>query len=236
MQLSNRIWLRYITSLTGICKEAGDLVQKWVDTNGLSDTTSLINYAYSVIDKYGSASGELACLMYDQTAELEGMLVAPAVAAVTPSLEDVGKAINGCLKQSPSGQLLHSIIGRQVKQVAADTTLNNGRRDRAQFAWIPSGDTCAFCITLASRGWQNIKSTTHADHIHSNCNCNYAIRFNKSTSYAGYDPDKYYKQYSNAGSVKALRNQMDSENRGAINEQKRNAYAKRIEFKKSQES
>ena len=32
--------------------------------------------------------------------------------------------------------------------------LKNALRDGAEFAWVPNGDTCAFCMTLASRGWQ----------------------------------------------------------------------------------
>ncbi|MBR4692904.1 MAG: hypothetical protein IKP17_09110 [Oscillospiraceae bacterium] len=38
---------------------------------------------------------------------------------------------------------------------------------------MPSGDTCAFCITLASRGWQKAGREAikggHAEHIHNNC-------------------------------------------------------------------
>ena len=92
--------------------------------------------------------------MYDAIAEMEGVSVASAIPAPTATYEEVGKAINGSLLRSESGQMLESTVGRLVKQPSADTMLRNAARDGAQFAWIPSGDTCAFCITLASRGWQ----------------------------------------------------------------------------------
>ena len=71
-------------------------------------------------------------------------------------------------------------------------------------------DTCAFCITLASRGWQHASKAAlrggHAEHIHANCDCEYAIRFDGYSTVAGYDPEKYLRQYRDAGSdVKAMR-------------------------------
>lgn len=45
-------------------------------------------------------------------------------------------------------------VSRLVKRAGADTTLKNAQRDGAEFAWVPHGDSCAFCLTLASRGWQ----------------------------------------------------------------------------------
>lgn len=117
-----------------------------------------------------------------------------------------------------------------VKRAGADTTLKNARRDGAQWAWVPHGDTCPFCITLASRGWQTASAKTlkgdHAEHIHSNCDCEFAVRFHSGTNVAGYDPEKYLKQYRDAGSdVNAMRRIDYAANRERINAQKRAAYA-----------
>ena len=38
----------------------------------------------------------------------------------------------------------------------------------------------------------------HAEHIHANCDCEFAIRFDKKSGVKGYDPDKYKRQYENA--------------------------------------
>ena len=110
--------------------------------------------------------------------------------------------------------------------------LKNALRDGAEFAWVPNGDTCAFCMTLASRGWQRASKGAikngHAEHIHANCDCTYAIRFDPEVNVEGYDPDAYLKAYRDAGSdVNELRRIHYAENRERINAQKRAAYAAR---------
>ena len=125
-------------------------------------------------------------------------------------------------------------VSRLVKRAGADTTLRNAVRDGAEFAWIPHGDSCPFCITLASNGWQKAGKKAlkggHAEHIHAHCDCEYAVRFHSGTTVAGYDPDKYYRQYREAGGdINAMRRIDYAANRERINAQKRAAYAARGE-------
>ena len=127
---------------------------------------------------------------------------------------------------------IESGVSRLVKQAGADTTLKNALRDGAEWAWVPHGDTCAFCITLASRGWQRASDKAlkggHAQHIHANCDCEYAIRFNANTTVAGYDPEKYLQQYEDAGGdINAMRRANYAEHKDIINAKKRAAYAAR---------
>ena len=62
----------------------------------------------------------------------------------------------------------------------------------------------------------------------SNCDCAFAVRFHSGTSVAGYDPEKYLKQYRDAGSdVNAMRRIDYAARKDAINAQKRAAYAAR---------
>ena len=62
----------------------------------------------------------------------------------------------------------------------------------------------------------------------SNCACAFAVRFHSGTSVAGYDPEKYLKQYRDAGSdVNAMRRIDYATRKDAINAQKRAAYAAR---------
>ncbi len=175
-------------------------MQEWVSKNGLDDGKALLDYAYALATHYGEAIGALACQMYEETAAAQNVTVAAAEAAATPDYGEVAKAVNGAKKQSV--KLISSAVGRLVKQVGADTTLKNAQRDGAQFAWIPHGDTCAFCLTLASRGWQymskNALKNGHAEHIHANCDCEYSVRFDGSSTVEGYDPDKYLEMYNNA--------------------------------------
>lgn len=114
----------------------------------------------------------------------------------------------------------------------ADTTLKNACRDGAEWAWVPHGDTCPFCITLASRGWQKASEKVlkggHAQHIHANCDCEFAIRFDHRTTVAGYDPEEYLQQYRDAGSsVNGLRKAQYPSVRNHINAQKRALYAEK---------
>ena len=138
--------------------------------------------------------------------------------------------VNATKNQNPAN--LPNGVSRMVKRAGADTTLHNAIRDGAERAWVPHGDTCPFCIMLASNGWQRASKKLlkggHAEHIHANCDCEFAVRFNSSTNVAGYDPEKYLQQYRAAGSdVKAMRRIDYAKNRERINAQKRAAYAAR---------
>lgn len=235
MIISNDDWNNYIEKLSKLSTIAAEKMRAFIDANGIVDVNALIDYAYALVVKYGEGSATLAAMMYDAVAELEGVTVPVAVAAEMPTVSEVAKAINGVLKQSPSGQLLDSTVSRMVKRASADTTLKNAERDGAQFAWVPHGDTCAFCIALGSRGWQKAsKAATkggHAEHIHANCDCQYAIRFSDKTNVSGYDPNYYKNIYDNASDknssskINAIRRKNYAENKDAINAQKREAYA-----------
>ena len=70
----------------------------------------------------------------------------PAQPAAPASYEETAKMVNAT-KESPP--VLQTGVSRLVKQAGADTTLKNAVRDRAEWAWVPRGDTCPFCIALA---------------------------------------------------------------------------------------
>ena len=197
-----------------------------------------IDYAYALATRYGEAAGAAACEMYDAIAELQGANVPPAVPAATATMGETAKAVKGTMKTG-NVNIVADATGRLVKLVGVDTMQQNALRDGAEWAWIPRGDTCAFCLTLASNGWQkaskNAIKNGHAEHVHANCDCTYAIRFNDGLDVQGYNPQRYLDMYENAdGStpqarINALRREFYNENKEIINEQKRSAYAKRIE-------
>ena len=243
MTISSRDWKNYINKLSLINKTASDKVAQWIEGNGVDDTRQLLDYCYLITQKYGNGSASLSAFMYEAIADLEGKIVEPAILAPLPEYGDVAKAVQGTMKTSLNPEEIGGAVGRLVKQCGADTTLYNAKRDGAQFAWIPSGDTCAFCITLASRGWQYVSKQAlkngHAEHIHSNCDCAYAIRFNSITNVAGYDPNKYYEQYESAEGdtpkqkINAMRRRYYAQNREEILKQKASAEEKREELNSS---
>ena len=125
-------------------------------------------------------------------------------------------------------------VSRMVKQAGADTTTRNAIRDGAEWAWVPHGDACPFCRMLASNGWQkaskNLLKKGHAQHIHANCDCEFAVRFSREFDVAGYDPEAYLRQYRAAGSdINSWRRIDYAARKDAINAQKRAAYAVRNE-------
>lgn len=229
MKITEKTWIEYISRLSRLHEEAGRKMAEYINRHGTQDTDAIMEYAAALVQKYGEGTAELACQMYDAVAEASGASVPPAEPAATANYTETAKMVNGT-KHSLS--LLQGGVSRLVKRAGADTTLKNAIRDGAEFAWVPHGDTCPFCITLASRGWQKASEKAlkggHAEHIHANCDCEYAIRFDSRTTVAGYDPDKYLAQYNAAGGdINAMRREQYAENKDKINAQKRAAYAAR---------
>ena len=215
--------------LARLNQSAGQLMADYIAAHGTGDTDTLIAYAHALVTKYGEGSAELACQMYDALAAAARAGVPAAEPAQTAAYSEVARRVQATKASLPQ---IQQGVSRLVKRAGADTTLKNALRDGAEFAWIPQGDTCAFCLTLASRGWQKASQAAikggHAEHIHANCDCEYAIRFDGRSTVAGYDPDKYLRQYRAAGSdVNALRRVNYAKNRERINAQKRAAYAAR---------
>ena len=196
------------------------------------EKTEAVNYAYALATKYGEASASLSALMYDEIAEFSGADVPPAEVADTATYDEVAEAINGAAKISTLSSYLGGVVSRLVKQAGADTTLKNAKRDHAMFAWIPAGETCVFCLGLAAEGWKyaSKKGGKHASHIHANCDCTYAVKFDSDTKVEGYDPNKYKTMIDDAEGdtksekLKTLRQEYNERNRDVINQQKRIAY------------
>lgn len=248
-------WTKYKNLLAKLSNQAAEEFRdavwnvngKWHGAGlGNIPRNELIDYAYALVTKYSDGASATACIFYDELAALSGAAVPAAVPAESATIAQVGKAVNGAIKNSKgNAEVVSSTIGRLVKQSGQDTTLQNALRDGAQFAWIPSGDTCAFCLGLAALGWQkaSAKNTNggHAQHIHGNCDCAYAVRFNNSMKYAGYNPQEYADKFDmwaghrlpDSDELNAVRRAAYQQNKEKINAQKRAAYAKRKELNSS---
>ena len=229
MRITATAWAAYTQQLAKLNKKAGQLMADYIATHGTGDTDALIAYAHALVTKYGEGSAELACQMYDALAAAAKAGVPAAEPAEPASYGEIARMVQATKASPPQMQ---RGVSRLVKRAGADTTLKNALRDGAEFAWIPQGDTCAFCLTLASRGWQKASQAAikggHAEHIHANCDCEYAIRFDGRSTVAGYAPEKYLRQYRAAdGDINKLRRVNYAANKERINAQKRAAYALR---------
>ena len=93
------------------------------------------------------------------------------------------------------------------------------------------------CLTIASNGWRKASKKTmkgdHADHIHGNCDCEFAIRFDGKSTVEGYDPDALREQYDNAEGitwkekVNFMRREQYKASGDKIRAQRRTAYARK---------
>ena len=243
MKISSKAWQNYIKKLSKIdARAAGEVVAYMVshDVSTYEGTRALIDYAYAVSTKYGEAAAELSCQMYDAIATASKASVPAAEPAATATYGEIAKTIYGTLASTKNPDAVGAAVGRSVKLASVDTLQKNALRDGAEWAWIPSGDSCAFCMMLASRGWVKASKKAikngHAEHVHNNCDCTYCVRFDHETTVEGYDPDALYDQYIEAGDtpgerLNALRRQYYAANKDYINAQKRAAYLKRANAK-----
>lgn len=242
MNISTEIWKKYINGLSKVSDQAKKMILKYLESHQIEtyeDRQAFIDYCYGISVKYGEAAAEFACQMYDAESAYEGVTVPPADPAPTAELSEVAKAVNGTLGFMLA-EVTASAIGRLVKRTGQDTTLQNAIRDKAYYAWIPMGDTCPFCLSIAAEGWQRATAKAlaggHAEHIHGNCDCAYATKHNKDTTYSAYNPDKYEKMYDSAEGdteeekLNYMRRQAYATNKERINEQKRTAYEKHKEL------
>lgn len=245
MKIDIKTWDEYIAKLRRINRRAATEMEALL--NRLKERPNLerreetiVDYAFRLATRYGEAAGAAACEMYDAIASASGRNVPPADPADTATFAETAKAIRGTIKNK-SEDAVPSTVGRLVKQVGADTMLKNAARDGAQFAWVPHGDTCPFCIMLASNGWQYVSKKTlrrgHAEHIHANCDCEYVVRFSEQDGVAGYDPDHYKAIYDNADGynwqqkLRSMEHDQHEAHKDEINARKRAEYARRNEFK-----
>ena len=246
MTISTRDWLTFVNRLSSLSTRAALELRRWVNAQGgllKIERQILIDYVFALATKYGEGSSALAAAWYDAVADASGKILLPAEPAPTATYAETASAVNGVLKQSQNEEVLGGALERLVKMPGVDTTLNNAIRDGAEVAWIPSGDTCAFCIALASRGWQTasrkLVKNGHAEHVHANCDCTYQVRYDDNFRVAGYDPARYRAMYdaadgrSSQDKINAMRRDFYAENREEINAQKRSAYAKRIALNSS---
>lgn len=240
MQITQAAWNDYISKLSRINQEAAKAMKRWLDLNGYGDFEAMTHYAHAIVKRYGSAAATLACEMYDATAAAQGVAIASALPAETAAIGQVKHFIGEAFAKSAS--LIAPEVSKMVKQAGADTMLHNAARDGAEWAWVPhGGETCAWCIVLASKGWQRASPSMlhdHAEHIHANCKCEFAVRFDGRSGVSGYRPRDYDDLYRASGGfggdrINALRRALYEENKEQINAQKRKAYAERMERRKS---
>lgn len=235
-RIKEQSWKKYTDTLKNLSDTASDRLKEYILAGHTEQ--EILDYAYAIVTQYGEASAEMACVMYEALAEYSGAPVAAAEPAAVATYGETAKTVRGTMLYTKDAVTIAASAGRLVKLASVDTMMKNALRDGAEWAWIPSGDSCAYCTMLASRGWTKASEDAiengHATHIHSNCDCNYVVRHSSDVDVEGYHPEELYDEYINAGDTKwerinAMRRKRYAENADYINAQKREAYRKRKE-------
>lgn len=247
MIITKEVWTEYIDGLETISDTAKSIIMDYIanhDVDSDEGRRLFIEFCYGISTKYGEAATELACIMYDNVSALEGANVPPAEPADTATYSEVAKAVNGTLKNLMRLEITGAAIGRLVKLSGQDTTLKNAIRDKAYYAWIPVGDTCPFCLSIAAEGWKKASQKAlaggHAEHIHGNCNCAYSIKHKETTTYPFYVPKVYSDIFEAADGdteeekLNSVRRMAYQHNKDRINKQKRSNYEKSKELESSE--
>ena len=252
--VTTQAWVDYYNKLSALDEEATKKVADFITSirgfsyNNPNDMRRLVNYAYLVSNTYGEAAAAWACEMYDACGLASGLLLEPAMPADPPEYGEVAKTVYGVAKNTGSAAILAQSVGLLVKKTAQKTTIDNAKRDDAQIAFICHGDTCAYCIALSSKGWQDANNSDlekdgEPSHLHGNCDCTYGVKFNDSLRYPFYKPEKYAKMYYGADTgdepataknrINAMRREFYKKNKDKINDQKKIAYERRKELNSS---
>lgn len=218
MIISASDWTGYRKMLAAIRKTAASKFESYLNTHEYlspEGRESMLEYANALVTSYGGSSAALSCEMYDAIASASDMFLPPAEPAPAASFHEVAKTVNGIIKESENTHYIAGGVERLVKQAGADTMQWNSARDGAEWAWIPQGETCAFCLALASRGWQRasraVREGNHAEHIHENCDCEFAVRFDRRSTVEGYDPERLKAEYDkHGGDINAWQRDLDA--------------------------
>lgn len=225
MQISAADWNRYINRLAKVNEAAANQMREYIRRHGTDNVDALIQMANAIATKYGEAAAAVTCDMYDAIAEAQGAELAPAVPAMTPSIEETGNVVRSAMRRAPA--ILADEIGKLVKKTSTRTMRKNAARDDALMALVPCGDGCPFCKMLGSRGWEPARASKSFEaHLHSNCRCEYVVRFGDDLEVEGYDPDALYEEFQQyEGSwdekMKAMRREQGGQNRETISTKKR---------------
>lgn len=153
---------------------------------------------------WGDAASARALEMFDEVCEREGI---PATSKHFDVIEmdKVQDALHyACtlhLKKMDNDQVgyrkrCRMLMESYVHRCAWDSVVRNCEENRVRWARVPTGfETCAWCLMLASRGFDYLSSDTARAGNHNGCDC-MVVPGKKGTAIEGYDPDAMYASWA----------------------------------------
>jgi hypothetical protein len=196
----------------GARRDLAEIAQALIDTPDEMKREVMLESMYGLVSDYGDAAAVESLGWYlALRAEAVGLDdgFQPSLPAQLP--EDVvhastrwalgelmkGEDLDKALKP------LNGVLDRLVKKLGRESIVRAADSDPKKPRWarIPHGQTCAWCLMLASRGWVYLdaQSAGAARQWHADCDCQIVPAWGKKTpKIAGYDPDALYAQYEAA--------------------------------------
>lgn len=150
-----------------------------------------------LIKRYGDVAATLAADRFEEITGRAAILAAPLPDeqanarmryAVTPLFGGAGDEAALALLAQAGDEL--------IKRPGRQTMLDSAQSHRLRVARVPTGsETCAWCLMLASRGFDYVSKDTAMAASHGGCDCRIAL---EDEDTPGYDPAALYAIYDAA--------------------------------------
>ena len=176
------------------------------ETAGMTDFDEIMAEAVRIAEKFSILGSELGAQWYDLCAELAGVQVEAAElhAMDQEALESAARS-TAAASHEPTvrdtfNYYLQNVINESIRATGDANLWRDYERGVKGGRWarVPVGDTCAWCLMLASQGaWYVSEKSAlgkEAGHYHRGCDC-------KAVYYA--DPESI-KGYENLGKYKSM--------------------------------
>ena len=158
-----------------------------------------------LVEKYGDVAAAAAAEFYQdaRAAAIGGSF--DAVLAVAGDPEELQKLVLWATRDLPEAGVpeaaqskLSGILQQRVIDRSRETVLLNAKRDPLKPRWarVPRGaKTCAFCMMLASRGFEYVSRSSAGMRFHAHCDCVVVPGWGEKPKGLGYRPEKLKKIY-----------------------------------------
>lgn len=199
----------YSRSIEQLSAAGQQALAKRIAQIDFSDLTAAANELVGVMETYcgmsAEASAELAAAFYNGMSVYQTGVPYEAIPVSAHNAEGTETATRGIFQEAVNGDIegmatqMLMRLDYEVKRAAGQTVLDNVAMDRRKprYARVPSGgETCDFCIMLASRGfvYRSAASAGELNHYHAHCRCRIVPGFD-GASVEGYDPEEWYRLY-----------------------------------------
>lgn len=226
MALSYADIQRYSEALKSITGNAGaDVAAAIADALEGSPTRERLLLAIRrAARRYLESSRELGAQWYEYAADAAGVGVDPALMDEylyegfdrrmggyvdgyldgKTTLADFDRAIQEAIEDEIRNAARQEVISNLDRDARADRRA--GRRERAGYARVPVGETCAWCFMLASLGYyyRSYESAggVYPDHYHLHCDC-VVVPYSGPDAIEGYDDyERYREMYDRANAAR----------------------------------